>query len=65
MLNFEIINKEDIVKMEPSLAPIYYKGMVLKGESFTKSPLQITLKIFDNFINNGGQFRSIKNRFDF
>ena len=55
-VEFEIINKEDIAKMEPSLAPIYYKGIAIKGESFTKSPLQITLKIFDNFINNGGHF---------
>ncbi len=55
-VHFEIINKEDIAKMEPSVAPIYYKGIVLKGESFTKSPLQISLKIFDNFINNGGHF---------
>ena len=54
--HFDIINKEDIAKIEPSLAPIYYKGIILKGESFTKSPLQITLKIFDNFINNGGHF---------
>ena len=55
-VHFDIINKEDIAKIEPSLAPIYYKGIILKGESFTKSPLQITLKIFDNFINNGGHF---------
>ena len=61
-VHFEIINKEDIAKMEPSVAPIYYKGIVLKGESFTKSPLQITLKIFDNFINNGGHF--VKSKID-
>jgi len=55
-VQFDIINKEEIAKMEPFLAPIYYKGMILKGERFTKSPLQITLKIFDDFINNGGHF---------
>ena len=55
-VHFDVINKEDIAKMEPSLAPIYYNGMILKGESFTKSPLQITQKIFDDFINNGGLF---------
>ena len=55
-VHFDVINKEDIAKMEPSLAPIYYNGMILKGESFTKSPLQITQKIFDDFINNGGHF---------
>jgi len=55
-VHFDIIDKEDITKMEPSLEHIYYKGILLKGESFTRSPLQITQKIFDNFINNGGQF---------
>jgi len=55
-VNFDVINNKDIAKMEPSLAPIYYKGIILKGESFTTSPLQITLKIFDNFVNNGGYF---------
>ena len=55
-VHFDIINKEDIAKMEPSLEPIYYKGIVLRGESFTRSPIQITQKIFDYFINNGGQF---------
>ena len=55
-VHFDIINKEDIAKMEPSLEPIYYKGIVLKGESFTISPIKITKKIFDNFINNGGNF---------
>jgi len=55
-VQFDIFNKEDIAKMEPSLEPIYYKGIALKGESFTKSPLQITQKIFDNFIKNGGHF---------
>jgi len=55
-VHFNIINKEDIAKMEPSLEPIYYKGIVLKGECFTRSPIQITKKIFDNFMNNGGHF---------
>ena len=55
-VHFDIINKDNIVKMEPQLAPVYYKGIILKGESFTKSPLQITQKIFNNFIKNGGQF---------
>ena len=55
-VHFDIISKEDIAKMEPSLEPIYYKGIVLKGEYFTRSPIQITKKIFDNFMNNGGHF---------
>ena len=55
-VHFDIISKEDIAKMEPSLEPLYYKGIVLRGENFTRSPIQITQKIFDHFISNGGHF---------
>ena len=53
---FEIINKEDIAKMEPLLAPVYNKGVVFKNESYTKSSIKITQKIFNHFINSGGKF---------
>ena len=59
-IQFVVINKKDIAKMEPSLEPIYYNGVVFKGECFTKSPLQITQKIFENFIYNGGHFVLLK-----
>ena len=55
-VHFDIISKEDIAKMEPSLEPIYYRGIVFRGENFTRSPIQITQKIFDHFMNNGGHF---------
>ena len=55
-VHFDIISKEDIEKIEPFLEPVYYKGIVLKGENFTRSPIQITQKIFNNFINHGGKF---------
>ena len=59
-VQFVVINKEDIAKIEPALEPIYYNGVVLKGESFTNSPLEITQKIFNNFIKNDGHFIKIK-----
>jgi len=59
-VKFVVINKEDIAKIEPSLEPIYYNGVILKGESFTNSPLEITQKIFNNFIKNDGHFIKIK-----
>jgi len=59
-VQFVVINKEDIAKIEPRLEPIYYNGVILKGESFTKSPLEITQKIFNNFIKNDGRFIKIK-----
>ena len=55
-VHFDLLSKDQIAKIEPSLAPIYYNGIVLKGEKFTKSPLQITQKIFHNFLQNGGFF---------
>ena len=59
-VQFVVINKEDIAKIEPDLEPIYYNGVVFKGESFTNSPLEITQKIFNNFIKNDGHFIKIK-----
>ena len=61
-VQFDIISKEDIARIEPNLEHIYYKGIVLRGEKFTNSPLKITQKIFDNFIKNGGHF--VKSRID-
>ncbi len=59
-VQFVVINKEDIAKIEPNLEHIYYNGVVFKGESFTNSPLEITQKIFNNFIKNDGHFIKIK-----
>ena len=61
-IDFNIINKEDIAKIEPNLEPIYHNGIILKGEIFTISPLKITQKIFDHFIKNKGSFVKAKIR---
>tara|TARA_Y100000590_G_scaffold308685_1_gene348506 strand:+ start:227 stop:1456 length:1230 start_codon:yes stop_codon:yes gene_type:complete len=53
---FDIIDKEKISKLEPSLAPVYYNGVIYRDESYTKSSLKITQSIFNKFINNGGSF---------
>ena len=55
-VHFDIISKDQIAKIEPSLQRIYYKGIILRGENFTRSPIRITQKIFDNFIDKGGHF---------
>ena len=59
-IKFIVINKRDIAKKEPHLEPIFYNGVVLKGESFTKSPIEITQKIFKNFTKNNGYFIKTK-----
>ena len=56
-IQFDIISKEDIAKMEPSLANVYNKGIIFRNESYTKSPIIITQRIFNSFINNGGSFK--------
>ena len=55
-VHFDIISKDEIAKIEPSLQRIYYKGIILRGENFTRSPIRITQKIFNNFIDKGGHF---------
>ena len=55
-VDFNIIKKEHIAKIEPNLEPIYYNGIILKGETFTTSPLKITQKIYNHFIKNEGSF---------
>ncbi len=55
-IDFDIIKKEDIAKIEPNLNHIYYNGIILKGEIFTTSPLKITQKIYNHFIKNKGIF---------
>ncbi len=59
-VQFNIISKADIAKKEPYLAQIYYNGIILKDECFTTSPIQITQKIFDNFMKKGGHFNLTK-----
>ena len=50
------MNKEEIKKLEPNLASVYYKGQVFIGSRHTTNPLAISKKIFASFINNGGKF---------
>ena len=59
-VEFDTLNKEDIFKIEPNLETIYYNGIMLKGERYTKSPLEVTIKIFNNFIKKGGFFYKLK-----
>ena len=51
--------------MEPNLSPVFYNGQLFVGSRHTTNPQEISNKIFESFINNGGIFhkKSIKNIF--
>ena len=48
--------KKEILDLEPNLAPIFYNGQVFVGSRHTTNPSKICKKIFESFINNGGEF---------
>ena len=50
------ISKEDIKELEPNLASIYYNGEIFTGSRYTTNPLAVSKKIFQSFINFGGNF---------
>ena len=46
--------------MEPSIAPIYYCGLIFKGSRHTVNPIKVSQKIFESFLNKGGSFLNKK-----
>ena len=48
--------KNDIYDLEPNLAPIYYAGYLFIGSRHTTNPLAISKKIFQSFLQAGGEF---------
>ena len=62
-VQIRILSKKDILEMEPNLAPVFYNGQLFVGSRHTTNPQEISNKIFESFINNGGKFykKSVKN----
>jgi D-amino-acid dehydrogenase len=50
------LSKNEILDLEPSLAPVFYNGQIFIGSRHTTNPSMISKKIFETFINNGGGF---------
>ena len=50
------LSKNEILDLEPSLAPVFYNGQIFIGSRHTTNPSMISKKIFETFINNGGEF---------
>ena len=53
------LSKNEILELEPNLAPVFFNGQLFIGSRHTTDPLAVSKKIFESFINNGGKF--IKN----
>ena len=50
------LDRVDIYDLEPNLAPVYYAGYLFVGSRHTTNPLAISQKIFESFLNGGGEF---------
>jgi D-amino-acid dehydrogenase len=55
-VKIKTLSKTEILELEPSLAPIFYNGQIFIGSRHTTNPSMISKKIFESFINNGGNF---------
>ena len=50
------LSKNEILDLEPNLAPVFFNGQLFIGSRHTTNPLAVSKKIFESFINNGGKF---------
>jgi len=55
-VKIKTLSKTEISELEPSLAPIFYNGQIFIGSRHTTNPSMISKKIFESFINYGGNF---------
>ena len=57
------LNKDEVKELEPNIADVYYSGQVFTGSRHTTNPLAISNKIFDKFIELGGNYinQNVKN----
>jgi len=50
------LTKKEVHDLEPNLAPIYYAGQLFIGSRHTINPQAISNKIFDSFLQGGGEY---------
>tara|TARA_Y100001970_G_scaffold192969_1_gene234529 strand:+ start:692 stop:1927 length:1236 start_codon:yes stop_codon:yes gene_type:complete len=50
------LSKKDIYQLEPNLAQIYHAGQLFVGSRHTTNPLAISKKIFNSFLQKGGNY---------
>ena len=55
-VRIKTLSKTKILDLEPSLAPVFFNGQIFIGSRHTTNPSMISKRIFETFINNGGEF---------
>ena len=55
-VKIKVLSKNEILELEPNLAPVFYNGQIFIGSRHTTNPLAVSKKIFETVINNGGKF---------
>ena len=52
----KLLTKDEILKLEPNLNPIFDAGVLYEGCMFARDPHEILKRIFKLFIKKGGKF---------
>ena len=55
-VNVRNLNKDEVKELEPNIADVYYAGQVFTGSRHTTNPLAISTKIFETFLELGGNY---------
>ena len=57
------LTKDEVKKLEPNIANVYYAGQIFTGSRHTTNPLAISTKIFEKFLELGGTYikQNVKN----
>ena len=52
-----LLNKEEILKLEPNLSPVFDAGVIYDYAYHARDPKEITKKLFELFLKTGGKFK--------
>jgi len=52
----QLLNKKEIHDLEPNIKKIYHAGVFYKKARHARNPGKVWLKLFENFLKNGGKF---------
>ena len=52
----QLLNKKEIHDLEPNIKNIYHAGVFYKKARHARNPGKVWLKLFENFLKNGGKF---------
>ena len=65
-VNQQILTPKEIHDLEPNIKPFYHGGVFYKHARHARNPKKILIKLFENFISNGGRFLKLNiNDIDF